>query len=96
MLRLIWRQSAQEDLDKIVLYIAGFNFDAALRLQNLFESSAEQLSHHPYMFRIGQVIGTREAVVHANYKLIYKVTADAVEIVNVVHSRQQYPPGEEA
>jgi toxin ParE1/3/4 len=34
--------------------------------------------------------GTREAVVHPNYILIYRVTADAVEIVNLVHARQRY------
>jgi toxin ParE1/3/4 len=37
------------------------------------------------------VASTREAVVHPNYILIYGVSADAVEIIAVVHSRQQYP-----
>ena len=44
------------------------------------------------MYRSGRVPGTREAVAHPNYILIYKVGADAVEIVNVIHSRRQYPP----
>lgn len=43
------------------------------------------------MCRSGRVPGTREAVVHPNYILIYRVTADAVEIVRLVHARQQYP-----
>ena len=30
-------------------------------------------------------------VSHPNYILIYRVTTVAVEILNVVHSRQQYP-----
>jgi toxin ParE1/3/4 len=30
-------------------------------------------------------------VVHPNYILIYRVTGDAVEIVNLVHARQRYP-----
>jgi len=37
------------------------------------------------------VAGTREAVVHPNYILIYRVLDDRVEVVNVVHARQQYP-----
>jgi len=37
------------------------------------------------------VHGTREAVVHPNYILIYRVGTDAVEIVSLVHARQQYP-----
>ena len=44
------------------------------------------------MYRAGRIRGTREAVVHPNYILIYRVGSDAVEIVNVIHSRQQYPP----
>ena len=44
------------------------------------------------MYRASRVPGTREAVVHPNYILIYRVVSDAVEIVNVIHSRQQYPP----
>jgi len=43
------------------------------------------------MYRPGRVPGTREAVVHPNYILIYRVTADAVEIVNLVHARQRCP-----
>ena len=43
------------------------------------------------MYRTGRVEGTREAVVHPNYILIYRVATDAVEIVAVVHARQEYP-----
>jgi plasmid stabilization system protein ParE len=43
------------------------------------------------MYRKGRVPGTREAVVHPNYILIYLVGAEAIEIVNVVHARRQYP-----
>lgn len=46
---------------------------------------------HPYMYRTGRLSGTREAVVHPNYVLVYRVGTDAVEIVNVLHSRRQYP-----
>lgn len=44
------------------------------------------------MYRPGRLPGTREAVVHPNYVLVYQVGSDSVEIVNVLHSRQQYPP----
>jgi plasmid stabilization system protein ParE len=63
-------------------------------MQELIESCAERIAEHPYMYRSGRVPGTREAVVHPNYILIYTVTANAVEILNVMHTRREYPPGE--
>lgn len=93
MLRVVWRESALDDLDQIVVYIAQRDFDAAVRLQNLIESSAERLAEHPYMYRPVREIGTREAVVHPNYILVYRVDADTVEVVNVLHTRREYPPG---
>lgn len=35
--------------------------------------------------------GTRELVAHPNYLVVYQVGADAIEVVAVVHARQQYP-----
>lgn len=43
------------------------------------------------MYRPGREPGTREAVVHPNYIMIYRVTTEAVEIVNILHARQRYP-----
>lgn len=46
---------------------------------------------HPYMHKAGRVVGTREVVVTTNFLLLYKVEADRVDILNVLHSRQAYP-----
>ena len=43
------------------------------------------------MFRKGRRPNTREAVAHPNYILVYRVGADAVQILGIVHTRQQYP-----
>lgn len=56
----------------------------------MIEHTAEQLPANPYIFRPGRVPGTREAVVHPNYILVYRV-AQAIEILGVLHARQQYP-----
>lgn len=91
MLSLVWRASALDDLETIITFIAERNLPAAGRLQAVIEACAERLPDHPFLYRPGRVAGTREAVVHPNYILIYRVTADAVEVVNLVHARQQYP-----
>lgn len=90
-LKLVWRVDALSDLTTIIGYIAERNLPAAERLQAAIEACAERLPDHPFLFRPGRIEGTREAVVHPNYILIYRVMTETVEIVSVVHSRQQYP-----
>ena len=90
-LKLVWRASALSDLTTIISYIADRNLAAAERLQETIENCAERLPEHPFLYRAGRVDGTREAVVHPNYVLIYRVGTDKIEIISVLHSRQQYP-----
>lgn len=90
-MRLVWRPSALDDLRKIIGYISERDAAAADRLLAMIEACAERLPEHPFMYRPGRIAGTREAVVHPNYILVYRVTAEAVEIVNLIHARQQYP-----
>jgi toxin ParE1/3/4 len=92
MLNLIWRETARQDVREIFEFIAERDVRAALSLKERIEVTAERLTHHPYMYRPGRIPGTREALIHPNYLMIYSVGADSVEVVNVLHSRQQYPP----
>ena len=91
MLTLLWSPKALDELDNLTDYIGEHNPSAADRLTDRIESCAEQLTQFPYMHRAGRVPGTREAVVTPNYVLVYRVTEDAVEIVHLLHTRQQYP-----
>lgn len=91
MLRLVWGARALGDLLGIIDFVAERNLNAAERLQDAIEQTAERLPAHSYLFRPGRVAGTREAIVHPNYILIYRVGDGSVEILAVVHSRQQYP-----
>ena len=92
MLNLVWRGSALDDLRQITSHIAERNVAAADRLQTAIEACAERLVAHPFMYRAGRTHGTREAVVHPNYIIVYRVTAETVEIVNLVHARQREQP----
>jgi plasmid stabilization system protein ParE len=38
------------------------------------------------------VPGTREIIAHPNYIVIYQVMAERIEVVSVLHARQEYPP----
>lgn len=88
---VIWRPKARDDLREIIDYVSDFDEAAAYRLRDRVFDFSERLGQSPYMCRVGRATNTREAVVHPNYILIYRVGADAVEILSVIHSRQQYP-----
>jgi toxin ParE1/3/4 len=91
MLQVVWLDAALNDLAQITEYIAERNPQAAIALNERLQADAEMLGELPAIFRRGPVPGTRQFVSHPNYILIYRVTTTHVEILNVVHSRRQYP-----
>jgi toxin ParE1/3/4 len=86
-----WRPDASASLREILGYIAERNLSAAFNLGEEIERATSALPQHPYLYRLGKVAGTREMVVHPNYVVIYRVIISAIEIINILHSRQQYP-----
>lgn len=91
MLPVVWSQDAADDLAAIVSYILEHNRPAAIKLRDRILSEAERLSYMPLGGRSGRVSNTREWVAHPNYVIVYRVHADNIEILAVLHARQQYP-----
>lgn len=91
MLPVIWLDEALQDLAIITTFIAEHSTVAANKINDSIFEHADMLGEHPLLFRPGRVAGTRELVVHPNYIIVYRVTVSAVEILNVLHSRQAYP-----
>jgi addiction module RelE/StbE family toxin len=94
-LALRWNPRAREDRAAIMdYYIGQDNAVAALELDELdelIEQKAEALPANPELYRPGRVRGTREAVVTENYLFVYQVKGKRVEILRVLHARQQWP-----
>ena len=86
-----WSESALADLREIVDYISERNFQAALDLQDRIEELVEHLAEHPYLYKQSlRRVGWRDVVVHPNYIVFYRVAAN-VEILAVVHAREEFP-----
>ncbi len=85
-----WRPEAVADLWEILEYIDERNPQAAEELYAEIERATSALPEHPYLYRLGRVLNTREIIVHPNYLVIYRLT-DCIEILSVLHARQQYP-----
>lgn len=86
-----WLPQALDALEEIAGYLAERNPYAAEKMQAAIEATAEALPQHPYIHRPGRVPGTREAVVHPNYLMIYRIGVERISIVDVLHARQEYP-----
>ncbi|AOH86598.1 addiction module antitoxin [Sphingomonas panacis] len=89
--RVVWRAKARAQAREIIVYIADRNPAAAERLADRFEDAVDRLPDHPHVHRPGRVSGTREAIVHPNYIIIYRVGESVIEVVAVLHARQRYP-----
>lgn len=86
-----WTDEAKLDLLEILAYIDDKNPQAADSLESQILGAIEQLPAHPFLYRSGKVSATREIVVHPNYLVIYRVMTNDIQILNVLHARQQYP-----
>lgn len=95
MLPIIWRASARSDLAAIIRYVANVNPLAARRLRQVLMESVLPVSEHPYLYRQSQTIpAMREIVAHPNYIVYYRVTSSCIEVVNVIHTRREFPEQE--
>lgn len=90
-MRLVWRPKALADRDVIMDYIAADNPLAAVALDDEFESKAELARQSPELYKPGRISGTREIVVQPNYVMVYRTIGDTLEILRVLHARQQWP-----
>lgn len=90
-MQVVWRPEAQTALIDLISYIAQHDPGAARRMLARIVESVEPARRYPDIGRIGRVMGTREIVAHPNYIVIYRVLGRTIEVVDVVHARQQYP-----
>lgn len=64
-------------------------------MKRLLEEAILPAAGHPYLYRRSErVPGLREVVAHPNYIILYRVAADHIEVVNVVHARREFPGSE--
>jgi toxin ParE1/3/4 len=91
MLRLEWTVPAADALEAAQDYYHALNPLAARTLARRIVEAAQRLQAHPQMGRPGLRDGTREwAVGRTPYVLVYRETAQAVEILHVWHAAQDW------
>ncbi|MCO6392743.1 type II toxin-antitoxin system RelE/ParE family toxin [Aliihoeflea aestuarii] len=85
-MRIVRTPAAETDLIDIWIYIAADNIPAADRLLDAIGNRIEQLKSHPFSGAARPDIAPDARLLPiGNYVVLYRVRADAVEIVRVVH-----------
>ena len=92
-MRIEWLPDARRSFASQIDYIAGRNPRAAVEIGDEIEAAVSRLMDHPEIARPGRVPGTRELLVSGTpYIVVYRVEADAVVILRVLHDAQHWPP----
>ena len=91
-MRVRWTTEAADDLERICDYIAESSPNSARRVANAIVDGLGSLKTFPHRGRPGRVEGTRELVfVPLPFIAVYEVH-DAVVVLRILHSAQQWPP----
>ena len=91
-MRLRYTPRARLDLAEIHDYIALENPQAARRVIVIIRKAAEALPPNPLVGRLGRIAGTRELTVgRFPFMLAYRVDADEVQILSVIHTARLWP-----
>jgi len=92
--RIVWRPTAEVDLNNIIDHIAQDNPTRAQEFGQALRDKTLPLAQHPKLGRAGRPglpAFLRELVAHRNYIVFYRVLDEAriVEIMRVKHTAQQ-------
>ncbi len=92
-MKVSWLSDALNELDRVYEYVASENPQAAKAIFQKIQAAATHLSRFPEIGRPGHVQGTREVVVaDAPYVIVYRLVADRIEILCVLHTSKDRSP----
>lgn len=86
-------REAEADLDAIYDYIGQHDEQAASRVVARILQAIAYLEPFPMLGRPGRIAGTRElSIVGLAYVAVYRlVDATQLDVIAVIHTRQQFP-----
>ena len=91
-MKLQWSPSAISDRNKIYDFIDADSPRAAVLVDDRIWNAIERLKQFPETGRPGRIQGTRELVIQRTpYIAAYKIEADTIRILRVIHGAQIWP-----
>ena len=92
MTEITWSPQAIDDVEAIRGYVARDSPRYADLLVERLVSAVEHLETDPLSGRIVPEVGDQRLreIIHGNYRIVYRVRPDRVEIVTVVHGARLF------
>lgn len=91
-MRVIWTPEAEKDRGEVWNYIVADDAQAAVFIDELFSNAAKRLADFPMLGHEGRIKGTREFLIHENYRFVYEIDGQTIWLLALVHSARQWPP----
>lgn len=93
MNRVVWTQPARDDLREIRAYIAADSDRYARLVARKIVDAVGRLRSHPLSGRVVPELGrpSIREVIDGSYRIVYRVTADTVEVLAIVHGARHFP-----
>jgi addiction module RelE/StbE family toxin len=93
MIRVVWTQPAREDLREIRDFIARDSAHYARAVAAGLVSAVDRLRDAPLLGRVVPELArpNLRELIEGTYRIVYRVTADEVQILAVVHGAREFP-----
>jgi toxin ParE1/3/4 len=87
-----WAPRAVRHLQALRTYVAEHDPAEAQRMGAALLAAVGRLVELPQLGRPGRLAGTRELTVpHTSYVIAYRIRGARLEVIAVLHARQQWP-----
>lgn len=92
MTQVVWAPQAIEDIEAIRAHVARDSAQYADLVVERLVDAVERLQDHPRSGRVVPELGDESIreVVHGNYRIVYRLRHDIVEIATVFHGARSF------
>ena len=92
MTRVIWAPQAIQDVEAIRAHVARDSAHYADLVVERIVAAVERLKDHPRSGRVVPELGDESIreVIHGNYRIVYRMRHDGVEIATVFHGARLF------
>lgn len=92
MTQVIWAPQAIQDVEAIGTHVARDSAHYANLVVERIVAAVERLQEHPRSGRIVPELGEESIreVIHGNYRIVYRLRHDTVEIATVFHGARLF------